>query len=310
MTVDEQLCNTKGRCSFKSYIPTKPGKYGIKIWCLCDATNAYFLNGQIYTGKIGEKTETNQGERVVRELTEKYTGAGRNITCDNFFTSMNLAKYLLQRKTTLVGTVRKTRKFLPASFCGNSRIIGSEFIFHDNNYTIVRYTEKPGKSVTLLSSMHRSKCIMENNKPSIIDFYNETKAGVDTLDQLIRYYTVRRKTRRWPLVLFYNILDIACYNSQVIYTVQFPEFKKKHDNRVRRKFIDELVENIKDSYVEQSELSPSTTEITKYVRHKRVRCQICPREKDSKPSSGCDLCKKATCRSHLWTACDYCISKM
>lgn len=31
VTVDEQLVNLFGRCSFKNYIPSKPGKYGIKI---------------------------------------------------------------------------------------------------------------------------------------------------------------------------------------------------------------------------------------------------------------------------------------
>ena len=51
LTVDEQLCNTKGRLSFKTYIPTKPGKYGIKIWVLADAINDYLCNAQIYTGK-------------------------------------------------------------------------------------------------------------------------------------------------------------------------------------------------------------------------------------------------------------------
>ena len=53
MTVDEQLCNYGGRVLFKCYIPTKPGKYGIKIWCLCEDTTAYFINGQIYTVKSG-----------------------------------------------------------------------------------------------------------------------------------------------------------------------------------------------------------------------------------------------------------------
>ena len=142
LTIDEQLCTTKGRCPFKSYIPTKPGKYGIKIWSICDAENAYFLKGQIYTGKIGNSPETSQGKRVVRELSQKYLGTGRNITTDNFFTTLQLAKYLLYRRTTLVGTVRKSRKFLPKEMCGNSKSTGSEFIFHDENFAIVRYTEK------------------------------------------------------------------------------------------------------------------------------------------------------------------------
>ncbi|CAK9801677.1 PiggyBac transposable element-derived protein 4 [Anthophora quadrimaculata] len=35
--VDEQLMTFRGRCSFKVYMASKPGKYGIKIWTLCYA---------------------------------------------------------------------------------------------------------------------------------------------------------------------------------------------------------------------------------------------------------------------------------
>ena len=39
--------------------------------------------------------------------------------------------------------------------------------------------------------------------------YKETKAGVDTLDQVVRFYTTKRRSKRWPVVIFYNIMDIA-----------------------------------------------------------------------------------------------------
>ena len=93
----------------------------------------------------------------------------------------------------------------------------------------------------------------QNNKPEIFNTYNATKAGVDTLDQLVRFYTVRRKTKRWPLVIFYNILDIACYNSLVIYCEKFPEYKTKYNNRVRRHFISDLVVEILNEYGQKSE---------------------------------------------------------
>ena len=68
LTVDEQLCNFRGRVKFRTYIPTKPGKYVIKIWCLADAKTSYLVNVQIYLGKVGNTPESNQGERIVREL--------------------------------------------------------------------------------------------------------------------------------------------------------------------------------------------------------------------------------------------------
>lgn len=37
LTVDEQLFPYRGRTRFTQYIPSKPAKYGIKLWWLCDA---------------------------------------------------------------------------------------------------------------------------------------------------------------------------------------------------------------------------------------------------------------------------------
>ena len=151
LTVDEQLCTTKGRVPFKTYIPTKPGKYGIKIWVLADAKTAYLCNAEIYTGKQQDKPEKNQGERVVRFLADPFLKCGRTITTDNFFTSLNLALYLKTQKTALVGTVKKQRTFLPPKFQQKSKKIGTKFLFH-KNISLCQHTEKPGKSVILLSS--------------------------------------------------------------------------------------------------------------------------------------------------------------
>ena len=45
MTIDEQLVATRGRCPFRQYIPSKPGKYGIKIFWICDSETSYPLKG-------------------------------------------------------------------------------------------------------------------------------------------------------------------------------------------------------------------------------------------------------------------------
>ena len=51
LCVDEQLAAFRGRCSFKQYIPSKPPKYGLKIWWCCDAQTSYPLKGDIYLGR-------------------------------------------------------------------------------------------------------------------------------------------------------------------------------------------------------------------------------------------------------------------
>ena len=53
------------------------------------------------------KRETNQGEKVVMKLMEKYMVSGRTLYADNFFSSYNLAEMLMDRNVAFVGTVRK-----------------------------------------------------------------------------------------------------------------------------------------------------------------------------------------------------------
>ncbi|XP_047116209.1 piggyBac transposable element-derived protein 4-like [Schistocerca piceifrons] len=84
ITVDEHLCVYRGRCSFKVYIPSKPGKYGIKIWCAVDCEHGYLTNLQMYTGRSGDVREVNQGKRVVLDLVCLLAGSGRNIPTEFF----------------------------------------------------------------------------------------------------------------------------------------------------------------------------------------------------------------------------------
>ena len=77
------------------------------------------MNLQVYTGRqAGMVRETNQGERVVLQLVQGLENTGRNITTDNFFTSLSLANTLLEKKLSLLGTVRKNKGEIPSEFVG------------------------------------------------------------------------------------------------------------------------------------------------------------------------------------------------
>ena len=109
ITLDEQLLTFRGKCGFKMFIPSKPGKYGIKLWVLCDSTNSYYINAQVYLGKEGSSRKVRQSSRVVYELTDHLTGSGRHLTADFFFTDLTTVRTLLGRKITYTGTLRKNK---------------------------------------------------------------------------------------------------------------------------------------------------------------------------------------------------------
>ncbi|KAJ8386982.1 hypothetical protein AAFF_G00161590 [Aldrovandia affinis] len=213
VTVDERLVAFRGHCPFKQYMPSKPAKYGIKIWAACDANSSYALNLQVYTGKpIGGAAERNQGMRVVLDMAQALRG--HNITCDNFLTSYNLGQELLKKKLTMVGTVRKNRTELSAELLAikNRAPQSSKLVFTDTT-ALVSYCPKKGKNVLLMSTLHKNDEISTrgDHKPNMILDYNATKGGVDNLDKVTGTYSTKRMTARWPLVIFFNIIDVSAY---------------------------------------------------------------------------------------------------
>ena len=216
LTIDETLVPFRGRCSFIQYIPSKPAKYGIKIFALCDAKTYFTGNLDVYCGKqpTGPHEVSNSHADIVERLISHLKGTCCNLTTDNWYTSFTLAMSLLQGKITLVGTLKKNKREIPAEFLPNKqKQISSSMFGFQKHSTLVSFTPKKNKSVVLLSTMHRdAKVDAETKKPEIIQFYNSTKGGVDTVDQLCGNYSVSRRTRRWPLCVFFHLVNIAGLN--------------------------------------------------------------------------------------------------
>ena len=142
----------------------------------------------------------------------------------------------MEEKITLIGTVNNNRNFLPESFLKskNREVLSTRFLFQDFR-TICSYVPRKNKSVNLNSTHHHSPEIeydMVSNKPTIINHYNQNKAGVDTLDQIMETNSVRRKTHRWTLNMFFFILDSASQNAASLTLVQ----KSKENLRIHDKF--------------------------------------------------------------------------
>ncbi|GBP22712.1 PiggyBac transposable element-derived protein 4 [Eumeta japonica] len=122
-TVDEMLVPFRGRFFLMIYMPNKPAKYGLKLMCLCHAENGYFYNCYIYCGKGSDGESLTDEEKkfmvptqAVLHLTQPLHGSNKNITCDNWFTSIQLIDALKQRGLTCVGTVKKNKREIPPEF--------------------------------------------------------------------------------------------------------------------------------------------------------------------------------------------------
>ena len=215
-TIDEGMTGFKGKCPFRVYMPKKPQRYGIKNWILADAKSRYIKNFTVYTGKEGNQVTTNLGLKVVSELVQ-VLDEGRNVTCDNFFTSYRLAKYLSHRRLTLLGTVNKNRKEVPSEMVdAKTRVVDTSNYLFTKLATLVSYVPRKNKSVVLLSSSHVQFLegeLSATGKPRIILDYNATKGGVDTIDQMRQEYSCARATRRWTMAQFLFYIDLAAINA-------------------------------------------------------------------------------------------------
>lgn len=124
-----------------------------------------------------------------------------------FFTSLPLAEDLLQKKLTLVGTIRKNKSAIPYELITddkeNRRPTKSSMFAFTLNETLVSYKATEKKFVLLLSTLHEDDEIDEASgddfKPSIITFYNKNKCGVDVSDAMQKEYSVSRISNCWPL---------------------------------------------------------------------------------------------------------------
>jgi len=58
--------------------------------------------------------------------------------------------------------------------------------------------------------------------------------AVDMLDQMCARYTVQRATRRWTMVMFYDMINIAAVNELVIYANNMR--KDQPEKKVKKKY--------------------------------------------------------------------------
>uniref|UniRef100_A0A3B1KIL6 Chromo domain-containing protein n=1 Tax=Astyanax mexicanus TaxID=7994 RepID=A0A3B1KIL6_ASTMX len=297
ITVGEQLFPTKARCRFAQYVLNKD-KFGLKFWVAADADTKYVLNIFPYLGKDeGKLSGQRVKDSVVTRLVEPFLDKGRNITTSGFFPSLALASHLLVNKTTVVGTIRKSKQETPQCTQTQSEIFNTK-VLRTGNTTLTIYQAKPKENVCVLSTMHQTVSVdnSEQKLPNSISHYYNTKFTVDVLDRMAHLYTVKNGTRRWPVAVFYNILDLAAINAHILY-------KRCTKAKIsRRKFIIELVKELcKVQQIAKAGWGLRVLPEVLTLPVKRKQCQIGKCSKN-KTFNMCEKCRRFVCgKCSKWT---------
>ena len=164
----------------------------------------------------------------MKSLVEPWRGSGRNISCDRLYTDIDLAEELYNdANLTMVGTLMSNRRHIPNELKMTAgREVNSTMFAFSPLIMMASYCSKCNKVVLMASSMHQDDKVAEEepHKPDIILYYSETKGGVDTVDQMVRNYSCYVTTRRWPVVVFCNMVDVAAISAFTLWIENNPDY--------------------------------------------------------------------------------------
>jgi hypothetical protein len=113
ITMDETMICYKGSyCQARQYMPNKPCKWGVKVWCVADSSSKYVYNFEIYCGAhnggdvLARRGEGNLARNVVVNLMDGLHGKGHVLITNNYFSSVGLLKELAEWEIFATGTMR------------------------------------------------------------------------------------------------------------------------------------------------------------------------------------------------------------
>ena len=195
----------------------KPEKFCLKFRLAVNIENKYLFNGIPYTGK--DDTRSNDIPvltDVVLKLMAPLFQRGYNVTCDNYFTSLGLALKLVEKKCSLFGKLCQNGREVTENAkrkwnCIKPKCLG--MTANHSHLLPVQSSKKRGSCEQLARGYPCFKRQNPKKKPDLVLYYNKTKVVVDLYDQMTRLCLVKAASRRWPVHLFYNVVEMALINS-------------------------------------------------------------------------------------------------
>ena len=171
----------------------------------------YTGNHEIYASKQpkGPYLISNKPADIIKWLAEPIYSSGRNITADNRLTDINL---ICDSVTLRINPNYLLNLCLLKTDLKNPVYLLLVQIAH--LYLIYPKREKRNFSFKYAFWWHRK---FRFTKAWCNRMLQPPETVVDTVDQMIGAYNVARNTKRWPMVMFYTILNIAGINAQIIH---------------------------------------------------------------------------------------------
>jgi hypothetical protein len=202
------------------YIPFKHSKFGVKFWVLAESITGYIIRMSCYLGKKFDPVAagTKQGTTVVMDLMREshLLNKGYHVYCDSFFTSLDLAKKLLDKGTRLTGTLRGNRR-LPRSIKEATVHPGTNIYMRQGETLLTAHRgEFSRRPVRLLSTGISADT--RQGVPEVVKRYNKNMGGVDGADMVFSFYSNNRKSLKVWKKMAFHIIQRMLLNAYVLYS--------------------------------------------------------------------------------------------
>lgn len=268
---------------------------------MCEESTGFCHGFKICTGQDKIDSNDSASENVVMELSKSIINKGYTLFLDNWYSSPDLFLTLHQKKTNVIGTVRKNRKNMPKDF--PQRILKKgECVWRCcNNLIALRWKDR--RDVYMISTKHESVEMVEQSDKQL------QKETVDHQDQMLSCFPIMRKVIKGYRKLFFYISDMALFNTYIMHKIMRSRKRESYvDYRVN--IAEAILQNVqlpdykmrgKSVSIEPLRLQaqywahfPKTIDLTPRKKHPTRMCKVCYKHKiRSETKWECAKCKVA-----------------
>ncbi len=101
---------------------------------------------------------------------------------------------------------------------GRKHVHDTKILYSESGCTLTVYMQGQEKqNCRFAQDAAQNWIFLKAHEPDNILHCNTTKVGVDCIDQMVSLYSTKSASRRWPIDVFFNILDLAGINSWILF---------------------------------------------------------------------------------------------
>lgn len=235
LCVDEQMIPYKGKSIMKQHMPSKPIRWGYKMFLLAGGESGICYDFVLYTGK-GDKAEYGFCTDIVLTLCETVPrNLNHQLYCDNYFTTIRLQVELKKMGIFATGTVKSNRltdlsvkQLNDLSKEGRGAVDHRVAEVDGIQVCVTRWFDN--NVVNCLSTLHDNQIVdsvkrwstkqkqhIQVKRPAVIKAYNQWMGGVDLIDMLISLYRINVRCRKFYMKIIFHLIDLSIANGWLLY---------------------------------------------------------------------------------------------